>query len=128
MKAPIAERTFDRRDEGAPIIVRIYAPEKSDEWSGWSARVEIVGLPETFQEEASGVDSFQALYLALCRACARLEKLESILTFRESADANLPLILPWISGPALKADVQQFARDKILTYLDSLPPASSETP
>jgi hypothetical protein len=124
----IAERTFDRRDDGGQVTVRIYAPKKDDEWDGWSATVEIVGLPEAFREDVSGVDSFQALYLALHRACARLENAESGLRFRQNADASLPLIMPWNEGAALKSEVREFAHDKILTYLRSLPSAYTETP
>lgn len=124
----IAERTFDRRDDGGQVTVKIYAPKKDEDWEGWSATVEIVGLPEAFRQNVSGVDSFQALYLALCRACARLEKADSILTFRRNDDANLPLIIPWNEGLALKTEVREFAHEKILTYLKSVPSASGETP
>src|SRR5215213_6188430 len=98
----IAERTFDRQEDGGQVTLRIYAPKKDDEWDGWSATIEIVGLQEAFREDVIGVDSFQALYLALHRACTRLENAESILTFRQNADASLPLIMPWNEGPALK--------------------------
>lgn len=122
----IAERTFQRTDDASSVTVRIYAP-KEDEGC-WSAKVEIAGLTENFEEDVGGVDSFQALYLALHRACSRLEKVESILSFQQDNDANLPLVLPWTAGPALRAEVKNFARGKISTYLDSLPPAAGRTP
>jgi hypothetical protein len=124
----IAERTFDRRDDAGQVTVRVYAPKKDDDWEGWSATIEILGLPEEFRQDVSGIDSFQALYLALSRACTRLEKADSMLKFRENADASLPLILPWNEGLALKCEVREFAQAKILTHLRSLPSASSETP
>ena len=89
----------------------------------WSAKIQILGLDEHVDEVSCGVDSFQALFIALRMVCFRLEKIETMLTFQDSADANLPLIVPWDGGSALKAEVYEFANDKIFAYLKSLPSA-----
>jgi hypothetical protein len=64
----------------------------------WSAKIQILGLNELVDEVSCGVDSFQALYIALRMICFRLEKIETILSFQDGADAHLPLIGPWNGG------------------------------
>lgn len=109
----IAERVFDRRDGLGPVTVRMFAPKKDEDWIGWSARVEILGLVAPFQKEQPGSDAFQALYLALMTVCRELEKIESTLTFRGS-NAGLPIIMPWDGDVSLKRDVYSFIIDKLL--------------
>lgn len=127
MSTPVAERVFRRTDTGEIVTARIFAPLKSGP-DIWSAKIQILGLNEHVEEVSCGVDSFQALYCALRMVCSRLEKIEKILTFQEGSDADLPLILPWTGGPELRAEAYDFANDKILTYLKSLPSASKGTP
>jgi hypothetical protein len=108
----IAERTFDRRDDGGPVTVRIHAPKKDNDWSGWSAKVEIAGLPETFQADVIGVDAFQALYLALRAVCRELETVEPLLMF-EGHSAALPIVMPWEGDVSRKGEVYRFIMDNV---------------
>jgi hypothetical protein len=121
----VAERVFHRADNGETVIARIFAPLQTGP-ALWSAKLQILGMNEHVEEVSCGVDSFQALCNALRMLCFRLEKIETNLTFQGSGNVGLPVIVPWDGEPGSKAEVYQFANDKILRYLKSLPTASEE--
>lgn len=121
MSVVVAEREFRRADTGTLVTTRVHAPVESSP-TIWSSRIEIVGLSEEVDEISEGVDSFQALYLALVRICFHLRKFETVLTFQGRPNASIPIVIPWDFGPALRADVYEFARGKMADYYDSLPP------
>src|SRR5262245_25592596 len=109
-----AERIF-RTAEGMPVVARIYAPEKSDQRSEWSCRIEVQGLEAPFEQSALGIDSFQALYLGLRLLCVHLDKITATLTFSEgkAGECDTPLVMPWPSSPSLKAEVYELIIGKM---------------
>ena len=125
MSTPVAERVFRRTDTGETVTARIFAPLKTGP-DIWSAKIQILGLDQHVEEVSCGVDSFQALYIALRMVCSRLEKIEPLLTFQGKPNASLPIILPWNEGAASKAEVYDFANDKALAYLKSVRSAGRE--
>lgn len=118
----IAERTFHRSDDGGAVTVRIHAPKKDDDWSGWSAKVEIAGLPEAFHADVIGEDAFQALYLALRAVCRELAAVEPLLMFKGHSVA-LPIIMPWVGDVSLKGEIYRFITDKAVEAIKDEPSA-----
>jgi hypothetical protein len=116
----IAERCF-RTPEGEPVVARIYRPEKMDNSSEWSCRIEVLGQDASFDEPVIGVDSFQAMYLALRRLCVHLDKSADKLLFAdgEARNPGIPVIMPWPFGPSLKAEVYRLIQEKIENDLNS---------
>jgi hypothetical protein len=121
----VAERVFCRTDTGETVTARIFAPLKSGPGL-WSAKIQILGLDQHVEEVSCGVDSFQALCIALRMVCLHLEKIEPILTFQDQSNASVPVIVPWDFGPTLKTEVYEFANRKILAHMKSLRSATSE--
>jgi hypothetical protein len=117
----VAERLFRNSDSKAPVTARIYVPEKMGQSSEWSCKITVEGLDAPFEQTIIGVDSFQALYLALRRLCVHLEKYEGTLTFLDGAvgDCGFPLIVPWNFGCSLRAEVYQLIERKIEEHLNS---------
>ncbi len=116
----IAERQF-RTHEGALVAARIYAPHSMGQSSEWSCQVEIEGLEAPYEYAAIGVDSFQALYLALRALCAHIDEAAATLMFLDGrqGDAGTPLIVPWSSSPSLKAEVYRLIEAKIREELEA---------
>jgi hypothetical protein len=116
----IAERRF-QSPEGKPVTARIYRPEKPDGSSEWSCRIEVLGQDVAFDEPVIGVDSFQALYLALRCLCVHLDKTADELLFPdgEARDPGIPLIMPWPLAPSLKVQVYRLIQEKIEAELNA---------
>jgi hypothetical protein len=114
----VAERVLRDLSSGAPVIARIFAPERIEE-SEWTCKIEVQGLAAPFETSIMGVDSFQSLYLGLRVLCALLEKHEASLTFLDGApgDASLPLVS--ICPPELRAEVHRFIEGKLRDHLAS---------
>ena len=117
----VAERFFRNANSGAPVTARIYPPEKMGQSSEWLCKIEVQGLEAPFERSIVGVDSFQALYLALRLLCVHLDKYAESLTFLDgtAGDCGLPLIMPWDFGPSLKAEAYRLIESKILESLNS---------
>jgi len=117
----VAERVFRNADSGEPVIARIYAPERMGQSSEWSCQIEVQGLEAPFRKSTIGVDSFQALHLALRLLCVHLDKYAGSLTFSDGAagDCGLPLIMPWSFDPSLKAEAYRLIENKIMESLNS---------
>jgi hypothetical protein len=120
MSEIIAERSF-RTPEGKPVVARIYQPEQLDNSSEWSCKIEVLGMEAPFVGSAIGVDSFQALYLAMRRLCAHLDETADKLLFLDgkARDSGIPLIMPWSFGPSLKAEVYRLIQEKIENELNA---------
>jgi hypothetical protein len=116
----IAERSF-RTPEGKPVVARVYQPEKIGSSSEWSCKIEVQGLESPFERSSMGVDSFQALYLALRGLCVQLDEIADNLVFLdgEAGDAATPLIMPWSFSRSLKTEVYRLIQEKIEGELNS---------
>ena len=120
MSEIIAERSF-RTPDGKPVVARVYRPEKIGGSSEWSCKIEVQGLEAPFEQSSIGVDSFQALYLALRGLCVHLDKIADNLLFLDgkAGDSGTPLIMPWSFGGSLKAQVYELIQEKIEDELNS---------
>jgi len=89
--------------------------------SEWSCRVEVFGLEPPFDKSSTGVDSFQALCLALRLLCVHLDKVTGNLVFLDGKadESGIPLIVPWSFGPSLKAEVHKLIQERIEDELNS---------
>jgi hypothetical protein len=75
-KKVVASRTYFVNGEDAKISIQIYEPYSHHESKSFRCRFEFVGAPDDFEPmEASGIDSLQALSLALEMAQATVEHL-----------------------------------------------------
>jgi hypothetical protein len=104
-----------------PVVARIYMPKKLEGPSAWSCRIEVLGLESPFDADVTGVDSFQALYLAVRCLCMHLEPYEGGLRLLDgdAGDCGLPLIMPWHFGSLLKAEVYRLVQRRITEHLTS---------
>jgi hypothetical protein len=114
----IAERQFKQRG-GAPVVARIYAPQRIERSSEWLCWFEIEGLETPFKKRAIGVDSFQALNLGLRLLYTKLDTIAETLSFLDGpeGDTMTPLIVDSL-GPAGKAEIDQFVNDKVKAELE----------
>jgi hypothetical protein len=115
----IAERQFKQRG-GARVVARIHAPQRIERSSEWLCWVEIEGLKTPFKKRAIGVDSFQALDLGLRLLYRNLDKIAKTLSFLDGpeGDTMTPLIVDWPSGPAGKAEIDRYVKEKIKAELE----------
>jgi hypothetical protein len=120
MSEVIAERSF-RTPDGKPVVAKIYRPEKLDNSSEWSCRIEVSGLPSSLDLKSIGVDSFQALCSALRVLCVHLDKMADNLIFLDgrAGDSVTPLIMPWSFSPSLKAQVYRLIQEKVEDELNA---------
>jgi len=120
MSEIVAERCF-RTSEGKPVVARLYRPEKMGSSSEWSCKIEVQGLEPPFERSSIGVDSFQALYLALRGLCVQLDKTAANLVFLdgEAGDAATPLIMAWSFSRSLKTEVYRLIQKRIEDELDA---------
>lgn len=110
----IAERYFRNPESGTAVVARVFAPKQIELSSEWSCKIEVNGLDNSFEKDVTGVDSFQALYLALRLVCAHLERYEHHLAFLDGpvGDCCLPLVISWCCGSSGKADIYRFSNNK----------------
>ena len=115
----VAERLFRDSSSGASVIARIFAPERIGETSEWSCKIEVRGLPISFETSVIGVDSFQALNLGLRVLWSHLEKHEAHLAFLDGppGDCDVPLIA--FCPASLREEMRQFIDDKVKDYFAS---------
>jgi hypothetical protein len=108
----VAERLFRDSNSGACVTARIFAPERIGDSSECSCRIEVLGLAMPFERSLIGVDSFQALELAMSFLCKHLERHERSLAFLDgsSGDCALPLIA--FCPPSLKDEVRELILSK----------------
>ena len=114
----IAERVFKQRG-GAPVVARIYAPQRIERSSEWLCWVEIEGLETPFKKRAIGVDSLQALNLGLRLLYTKLDTIAETLSFLDGpeGDTMTPLIVDSL-GPAGKAEIDRYVKDKVKAELE----------
>jgi hypothetical protein len=92
-----AEREFERTDDGSLVRLVLGRPEPDPAPGGdWRCRVWLVGRGIAVDQYAYGVDSLQALGLALEMARALLRPGE--VTWLRQADLGLPRSLPGVGG------------------------------
>jgi hypothetical protein len=121
MSESMAERVLRSSDTGELVTARLHAPERIGQSSEWSCKIEVQGLDAPYERSIIGVDSFQALCLALRVLCAHLDKHARALKFLDgpTGSCGLPLIMPWSFDSALKAEMYRLIESKIREKFDS---------
>ena len=108
----VAERCFRESTSGACVTARIFEPERIGGSSECCCRIEVLGLETPFERSLVGVDSFQALELAMSFLCKHLERHERSLVFLDGSigDCALPLIA--FCPPSVKEAVRELILSK----------------
>ena len=97
----IAARRVFKAPSGRPVVVTLGVPEAVP-GSDWGCPLQITGLNTTWRRPkyVFGIDSFQALHLAIQGAGVVLESAKQKLEWLgQTEDLGLPKFLPWLPKP-----------------------------
>jgi hypothetical protein len=97
----IAARRVYKAPSGKPIVVTLGVPQPVP-GSDWGCPLQITGLNTTWRRPkyVFGIDSFQALHLAMQGAGAVLESARQKLEWLgQTEDLGMPKFLPWLPKP-----------------------------
>ena len=97
----IAARRVFKAPSGKPVVVTIGVPQ-AVQGSDWGCPLQITGLNTTWRRPkyVFGIDSFQALHLAIQDAGVVLESAKQKLEWLgQTEDLGLPKFLPWLPKP-----------------------------
>jgi hypothetical protein len=105
---PIAERVLTCGKRKRTLIVRLGMPRKVPR-SDWACPYQIVGLRDSRVEDAYGVDSVQALIMALESIRRRLERSRVSCTWMggEEGDAGFARMVPGFFGFAFSTRINR---------------------
>jgi hypothetical protein len=95
-----ARRVFKTRS-GKPVVVTLGVPQ-SVPGSDWGCPLQITGLNTAWRRPkyVFGIDSFQALHLAMQGAGVVLESAgEQLEWLGQTEDLGMPKVLPWLPKP-----------------------------
>ena len=115
---PIARRrlTFEIAGETREVTMILGEPRRMSETGDWSCPYQLLGIGRTKVRYAEGVDSAQALYLALEGISSELNDLNARLVWNGFEGPDLPtrhdrvrLRLPAPSGHRARNDVNEHA-------------------
>ena len=97
----IAARRVYRAPSGKPVVVTLGVPQPVP-GSDWGCPLQITGLNRTWRKPkyVFGIDSFQALHLAIQGAGVVLESAKQKLEWLgQTEDLGVPKFLPWLPKP-----------------------------
>jgi hypothetical protein len=97
----IAARRVYKAPSGKPVVVTLGVPQPVP-GSDWGCSLQITGLNTTWRmpKYVFGIDSFQALHLAMQGAGAVLESARQKLEWLgQTEDLGMPKFLPWLPKP-----------------------------
>ncbi len=97
----IAARRVYRAPSGKPVVVTLGVPQPVP-GSDWGCPLQITGLNTTWRtpKYVFGIDSFQALHLAMQGAGVVLESARQKLEWLgQTEDLGMPKFLPWLPKP-----------------------------
>ena len=97
----IAARRVFKAPNGKPVVVTLGVPQAVP-GSDWGCALQITGLNTTWRRPkyVFGIDSFQALHLAMQGAGAVLESARQKLEWLgQTEDLGMPKVLPWLPKP-----------------------------
>jgi hypothetical protein len=97
----IAARRVYRAPSGKPVVVTLGVPQPVP-GSDWGCPLQITGLNTTWRRPkyVFGIDSFQALHLAMQGAGVVLESAKKKLEWMgQTEDLGIPKFLPWLPKP-----------------------------
>lgn len=97
----IAARRVYRGPSGNPVVVTLGVPQPVP-GSDWGCALQITGLHTTWRRPkyVFGIDSFQALHLAMQGAGVVLESAKQKLEWLgQTEDLGMPKFLPWLPKP-----------------------------
>ena len=97
----IAARRVFKAPNGKPVVVTLGVPQAVP-GSDWGCALQITGLNTTWRRPkyVFGIDSFQALHLAMQGAGVVLESAKQKLQWLgQTEDLGMPKFLPWLPKP-----------------------------
>ena len=97
----IAARRVYKAPSGKPVVVTLGVPQAVP-GSDWGCPLQVTGLNTIWRRPkyVFGIDSFQALYLAIQGAGVVLESAkQKVEWLGQSEDLGLPKFLPWLPKP-----------------------------
>lgn len=97
----IAARRVFKAPSGKPVVVTLGVPQAVP-GSDWGCPLQITGLNTTWRRPkyVFGIDSFQALHLAMQGAGVVLESAKQKLEWLgQTEDLGMPKFLPWLPKP-----------------------------
>ena len=97
----IAARRVYKAPSGKPVVVTLGVPQPVP-GSDWGCPLQITGLNTTWRRPkyVFGIDSLQALHLAMQRASVVLESARQKLEWLgQTEDLGMPKFLPWLPKP-----------------------------
>ena len=97
----IAARRVFKAPNGKPVVVTLGVPQAVP-GSDWGCALQITGLNTTWRRPkyVFGIDSFQALHLAMQGAGVVLESAKQKLEWLgQTEDLGMPKFLPWLPKP-----------------------------
>ena len=97
----IAARRVFKSSSGKPVVVTLGVPQAVP-GSDWGCPLQITGLNTTWRRPryVFGIDSFQALHLAMQGASVVLESAKQKLEWLgQTEDLGMPRFLPWLPRP-----------------------------
>lgn len=97
---PIANRRYSS-DSGKTVVAAIFSPRQRTS-EQWTCRFRIDGLVQAVDEDAYGVDSMQALQMALEGVRVRLRDCGEVMTFLEGEPGDLGIARPIPLGYGLE--------------------------
>ena len=113
----IAARRVFKTPNGKPVVVTLGVPQAVP-GSDWGCALQIIGLNTTWRRPkyVFGIDSFQALHLAMQGAGVVLESAKQKLEWLgQTEDLGMPKFLPWLPKPQ-QARSDSRAKSQVLQF------------
>ena len=114
----IAARRVNKALSGKPVVVTLGVPQPV-RGSDWGCPLQITGLNTTWRRPkyVFGIDSFQALHLAMQGAGAVLESARQKLEWLgQTEDLGMPKFLPWLPKPQ-QARLEALVERELTTWV-----------
>ena len=115
----VATRSFDKATGGI-VVANVFEPKEMNPHQ-WGCRFEISGLPIDVAESAYGVDSMQALMMALEGIRVRLENSNVTLTWLQGEPHVLGITrpIPFAYGLKVQQHLTKMVEDEVAEIISA---------
>lgn len=117
----LASRELQGGDEGRTVTVALGFPERDPQGPDWMCPFHITGLDKTIASAGYGVDTLQALIVALERI--RIELEGTGLTFSWlgiAGETGIPRLVPMAFGPEFAARISRHIDREVERIVEAL--------
>lgn len=104
----VAERTFEFEGRPDALQVRLRQPHRDSDTDNYWCTLELIGTPETTRFKLWGVDSLQALQLAMRAAGELLREMGPAVTWHGETDLGIPRTYPSFLSAAACSRIAEF--------------------